>query len=142
MRTPWARPGTRACPDAAESDNNRCRFGLDDGDSERYHYHMLDGTYDSWKTTDASEADTLPPPGCPVCTGDEYSDPCSEECAELIEKCDRKRRIKGLYLTASSAMRWARLYQGENSAYGDRRILAILDQVKTYRREIARLRAV
>ncbi len=40
-------------------------------------------SYDAWKLT-APEQDEDAPQPCPVCTGDDDCDPCSEECAATL----------------------------------------------------------
>lgn len=81
------------------------------------------------------------PVPCPVCTGDADAEPCGEDCDAIIRACERKIRIKGLYIAAHSAMRWAKGYaRRSRDAFDDNRVLAILDQVRGYRRQIATLR--
>lgn len=94
--------------------------------------------YDSWKTT-APEDDREPPQGCPVCTGDETAEPCSEECASLVSQKERRVRIRGLYLTCRSALRWARLYIDRGEC--DARVRALVDEVNKHRKSIRVLRA-
>lgn len=85
------------------------------------------------------EAGREPPPPCPVCTG-EGDEPCGEECAELVERCARERKIRGYYEAARRALRLAREYRiGDTTS--DFRIRAILRQVYHYRMDIAALRA-
>lgn len=86
------------------------------------------------------EAGHEPPAPCPVCTGDMYAEPCGEECAGLIARCEREKRIRGLYEAARRALRLAREYR-IGDATSDFRVRAIARQVYHYRMDIAALRA-
>ncbi len=95
--------------------------------------------YDSWKASVPEDRETLPAP-CPVCTGDGEAMPCGEECAELIAQCERQRRIRGIYVAAKRALKFARTYY-ELVGPNDYRVKSVLKQVHDYRVDIATLRA-
>jgi hypothetical protein len=87
------------------------------------------------------DQETRPVP-CPVCTGDQTAEPCGEECDAIVKRVARRVRIKGYYMAARSAMRWAKGYaRRSRDNFDDAQVLAILDQIRSYRRAIATLRA-
>jgi hypothetical protein len=98
----------------------------------------MNGTYDSWKATDRGTNEQRPQ-GCPVCTGEDSYEPCSEECDAIVRRCNNKRRIKALYRTARTALTYAHMYKGEN--YPTFHLTAIVEQVRAYRQTIKALRA-
>ena len=90
-------------------------------------------SYDTWRST-LPDQDEVVPVQCPVCTGHDDAAPCSEECAELVERVNAERRIKGLFFAAYKAIRLARTYgPGPRSA-------ACVEWVNKYRYQIRRER--
>lgn len=77
---------------------------------------------------------------CPVCTGDENAQPCSEDCDRLVTLCRNERRIKGLRQAIRISMTLARLYVSESGCI-DQRARGCIEQVHAYRASIAALRA-
>ena len=95
--------------------------------------------YDSWKASVPEDRETLPAP-CPVCTGDGEAMPCGEDCARLIAECERQRRIRGIYLAAKRALKFARTYY-ELCGRDDYRVKSVVKQVYFFRQDIAVLRS-
>lgn len=91
---------------------------------------------------DALEAGRVPPVPCPVCTGDESAPPCGEDCAALIARCARERRIRGIYVAARRAIAWAKVYRFASfEGVQDQRVQRVIQQVHFYREDIRALRA-
>lgn len=78
------------------------------------------------------------PPACPVCTGDEDAEPCSEECDTLVRRCRLEAAIRGLYQASRTAVALARVYRAEGP---DMRLVRCLEAVQAYRMSIRTLRA-
>jgi predicted nucleic acid-binding Zn ribbon protein len=95
-------------------------------------------SYDNWKAT-APEGDDPYPHECPVCTGHEDALPCSEECADLIERCRRERLIETCRMAAKLVIKVAKSYQREGFP-NDHRVSACIDRVNYYRGRIRDLR--
>lgn len=91
-------------------------------------------SYDTWKAR-APEDGQEPPTPCPVCTGDESADPCSEDCAGLIDVCRRERLLEGLNFARRQVVRMALRYRTEAPA-PDPRVAACLRQARVYRTKI------
>lgn len=97
-------------------------------------------SYDSWKTTAPEEDEEAPVP-CPICTGHADAEPCGEDCAELVARCERERLIKVLYANAWRALQLAREYRQE-AQNDDHRVREILHRVGIIRADISELRRV
>lgn len=94
-------------------------------------------SYDAWKEAAPDDSNDLPAP-CPVCTGDEHADPCSEDCAHLIRKVKTARIVRGLYKAARRSLSLARLYQAQvYPETKDVRIDCCLQRVDELREDIA-----
>jgi hypothetical protein len=100
---------------------------------------MNDGVYDNWKATNPSEQSDEPSVPCPICTGDEEAEACSEECHTLIERCRRERMIERLYKASHKAIRFAKQYKLAN--YPEFHLHACVVQVNANRAVIRRLRS-
>lgn len=96
-------------------------------------------SYDDWKEAPPSVDETEPDP-CPVCTGDEYADPCGEDCATVMRLAQFERGVKALYQRCRTALFLARVYREESSPDKDERIEECMATVRTYRKSIACLR--
>lgn len=82
-----------------------------------------------------------PPMPCPICTGDSDAPPCGEECADLMARVTRARRIRGLYEASRRALTLAKSYAFSSPAgIYDTRVTSCLKQVWFYRADIADLR--
>lgn len=84
------------------------------------------------------------PTDCPVCwNGD--GEPCTEECADILERAATRRvlRIKTgrLYRAARAAIRLARRYKSESSGVFDHRVRDIFGVVHDYRCAIRAMRS-
>jgi hypothetical protein len=76
---------------------------------------------------------------CPICTGDNEAEPCSEECAALVERVRRERLIESCRLAAKLVIKVAKSYQREGFP-DDHRIAACIGRVQYYRGRIRELR--
>lgn len=85
------------------------------------------------------EAGQDPAIPCPVCTGDEEAEACSEDCARIVFRAAGVRQIARLYRFCFLAMRLARRYRAEEGRAGLRE-RAALEQIRAYRNEIRVLR--
>lgn len=77
---------------------------------------------------------------CPVCTGTESAEPCTEECAELVERCRRERQIDANRAAAKLVIRMAKAYRREGFP-NDNRVAVCIERVRYYRGQIRALRA-
>lgn len=94
-------------------------------DAERY-ADLLDAGHDQFATP------------CPVCTGDESAEPCSEACEELVERVRRERQIESCKHAIQLIERMVEAYAREGFD-DDTRIVVCLERVKYYEGQIAKL---
>lgn len=96
---------------------------------------------DAWKES-APELDDEPAQACPVCTGDQDADPCSESCEAVIMLATEQRTIAGKYAQARAALRLARIYRFEDGVTGrkSRRAAEVVHKVACLREDIRELR--
>jgi hypothetical protein len=78
---------------------------------------------------------------CPICTGCEDADPCSDDCAEIVIKAARLRGVARFYRACRLAMILARRYRAEEGVQGLRE-RAALAEVAANRQSIRVLRAL
>ncbi len=96
-------------------------------------------SYDAWKEAPPALDEAEPQP-CPVCTGDDEAQPCTEDCAVLMRMTAIERGIKGLYQRCRTALHLVRVYRDETWPDADTRIEECLQTVRTYRNSIRILR--
>jgi predicted nucleic acid-binding Zn ribbon protein len=77
---------------------------------------------------------------CPVCSGHADAKPCSEECAELVERCRRERQIDACRKAAKLVAKMAKAYRAEGFP-NDVRVTVCIDRIRYYRGQIRKLRA-
>ncbi len=98
---------------------------------------LVNSSFDSWKCAAPDDSNDLPEP-CPVCTGDEHADPCSEDCADLVRRVKAERIVRRLYKAARRSLSLARLYQAQiYPETRDIRIDCCLQRVDELRGDIA-----
>lgn len=95
-------------------------------------------SFDDWRAS-APECDAELPTACPVCTGDETAQACSEECHVLVEKCRREKQIARFYRRATTSLAFAHLYRADGGP-NDTRFIECVKLVKSYREAIRTLR--
>ncbi len=80
------------------------------------------------------------PEPCPVCTGDEDAQPCTEECANLMRRVAIERGVRGLYQRCRTALGLVRVYREEGATHDDERVMECMTTVKVYRNSIRWMR--
>lgn len=95
---------------------------------------MNDNTYFNMSHDDPA------PHACPVCTGDDDAEPCSDDCCRIVDIAKNRARITALYSAARGALRLARRYLMEEGK--DHRYENCLIAVKGYRISIRAMREV
>jgi predicted nucleic acid-binding Zn ribbon protein len=88
------------------------------------------------------DAGREPSTPCPVCTGDEDAEPCSEECDALVQSVRQANRIKRVYAAARRALIMAHVYREESKDNADPRTVACIERVNAYRTSIRLMRGI
>lgn len=88
-------------------------------------------SYDDWKTS-APEQDDEPPTPCPICTGHEDAEPCSEDCAMLCAEVRLERVAKRYEEARRTCVELALKYRTEFPA-PDHRVQECLARAREYR---------
>lgn len=94
-------------------------------DAERYDA-LLDAGHDPFATP------------CPVCTGDESAEPCSEACDELVRRVRRERQIDACKHAIALIDRMISAYEREGFD-DDTRITVCRERQAYYEGQIAKL---
>jgi hypothetical protein len=81
------------------------------------------------------------PVECPICTGADLADPCSDDCAELLRAVACRRMVAGHYRACRLAMILARRYRAEEGVQGLRE-QAALAEVNANRQSVRVLRSL